>query len=179
MRAWLVGQAAALREISWALSKNETLDAGEIVRWKGLAWLLAKVTAQQTSLPVIDQPSATSSPAVFSSAQQQSDLLARRAAESQLSDDFAQQLLRALATTDSEFVISKETSHDLLFRRAQRLVLALDRLSSAVSSDAPGAAKNPALIQLFEDVQSHGNFQVPRFVEHLRNFRATIKPSVQ
>src|SRR5204863_9174401 len=144
LRAWLVGQAVAFREMSWALSKSEKPDAGEIARWKGLAWLLAKVTAQQTSLPVIDQPSATSSPAVFSSAQEQADLLARHAAESQLSDDFAQQLLRALAATDSEFVISKETSHDLLFRRAQRLVLACERLSKAVSSDGPGPEKNPA-----------------------------------
>jgi len=179
LRAWLVGQAVALREMSWALSKNETTDAAEIARWKGLAWLLTKATAQQMNLPRIDQPTGTTSSAVFSSAQEQADLLARRAAESQLSDDFAQQLLRALAATDSEFVISKETSHDLLFRRAQRLVLACDRLSKAVSSDAPGAAKNPALIQLFEDVQSHGNFQVPRFVEHLQSFRATIKPSLR
>lgn len=179
LRAWLVGQAVALREMSWALSKNETPDTEATAKWKGLAWLLAKATAQQTNVPRIDQPTGTTNSAVFSSAQEQADLLARRAAESRLSDDFAQQLLRALAETDSEFVISKETSHDLLFRRAQRLVLALDRLSSAVSSEAPGTAKNSSLTQLFEDIRSRADFQVPRFVEHLRNFRATIKPSVQ
>jgi hypothetical protein len=179
VRAWLVGQSVTLREMSWAVSKNETPDADATAKWKGLAWLLAKSTAQQTNLPVIDQPGGTTTPFVFTGAQQQADLLARRAAESQLSNDFAQQLLRALAATDSEFVISKETSHDLLFRRAQRLVLALDRLSNAVSSEAAVTAKNPALTQLFEDVRSRADFQVPRFVEHLRNFRATIKPSVQ
>ena len=179
LRAWLVGQAVALREMSWALSKNETPPAEATTKWKGLAWLLAKATAQQTNLPVIDQPGDTTSPAVFTGAQAQADLLARRAAESRLSNDFAQQLLRALAATDSEFVISKETALDLLFRRAQRLVLALDRLANAVSSEAPGTAKNPSLTQLFEDVRSRADFQAPRFVEHLRNFRATIKPSVQ
>jgi len=179
LRAWLVGQAVALREISWALSKNEAPDAEATAKWKGLAWLLAKATAQQTDLPRIDQPTGATSPAVFSSAQEQADLLARRAAESRLSNDFAQQLLRELAATDSEFVISKETSHDLLFRRAQRLVLALDRLSNAVSSEPPGTAKNPALTQLFDDVRSRADFQAPRFVEHVRNFRAAIKPSVQ
>ena len=51
LRAWLVGQAVALREMSWDLSKNETPDAEAIARWKGLAWLLAKATAQQTNLP--------------------------------------------------------------------------------------------------------------------------------
>jgi hypothetical protein len=179
LRAWLVGQAVALREMSWALSKNERPDADATAKWKGLAWLLAKATARQTNLPVIDQPTGTTSPAVFISAQEQADLLARRAAESRLSNDFAQQLLRALAATDSEFVVSNEISHDLLFRRGQRLVLALDRLSNAVSSEAPGTAKNPALTQLFEDLRSRADFQAPQFVEHLRNFRATIKPSVR
>src|SRR6266566_595886 len=179
LRAWLVGQAVALREMSWALSKNETPDAEATAKWKGLAWLLAKATAQQTDLPVIDQPTGATSPAVFSSAQEQADLLARRAAESRLSNDFAQQLLRELVAMDSEFVISKETSHDLLFCRAQRLVLALGRLSNAVSNEPPGTAKNPALTQLFDDVRSRADFQAPRFVEHVRNFRATIKPSVQ
>jgi hypothetical protein len=176
LRAWLVGQAAALREMSWALSKNEIPDAETTARWKGLAWLLTKVTAQQTNLPVIDAPTEATSAASFASVQQQSDLLAHRAAEYQFSSEFARQLLETLAATDSEFFISKQTSPDLAFRRAQRLVLALDRLSVAVSSDGRGAKKNPALTQLFEDIRSRADFQVPRFVEHLRSFRATIKP---
>ena len=97
LRAWLVGQAVALREMSWALSKNGTPNAEEINRWKGLAWLLAKATAQQTNVPVIGQPGETTSPVVFTGAQEQADSLARRGAESQLSTDFARQLLRALA----------------------------------------------------------------------------------
>jgi hypothetical protein len=174
LRAWLTGQAVALREMSWGLSKNETPDSAEVDRWMGLAWLLAKVTAQQTSLPIIDPPAGATNRSVFTGAQGQADLLARRAAESRLSNDLAKQLLRTLAATDSEFVVSKETSPDLLFRRAQRLVLAVDRLFAAVSSEAPGAKKNPALTQLFEDVRSRADFQAPRFVEHLRSFRATL-----
>jgi hypothetical protein len=163
--------------MSWDLSKNETPDAEATARWNGLAWLLAKATAQQTSLPVIDTPSGTKSLALFTATQGQSDLLARRAAESRLSDDFARQLLRALAGTDSEFVVSKETSPDLLFSRAQRLVLALDRLCAAVMHEGPGVVKNPALAQLFEDVRSRADFQAQRFAEHLRSFRATIERS--
>ena len=177
LRAWLVGQAVALREMSWALSKTETPDSEATAQWKGLAWLLSKATAGQANLPVIDPPGDTTSRSVFTGAQGQADLLARRAAESRLSDDVARQLLRAFAATDSEFVVSKETSPDLLFRRAQRLVLAVDRLSAAVSSEAPGAKKNPALTQLFEDVRSRADFQAPRFVEHLRSFRATLSPT--
>jgi hypothetical protein len=179
LRAWLVGQAVALREVSWALSKNETPDVEATAKWKGLAWLLAKTTAQQTNLPMIDQPGGATSPGLFTSTQEQADLLARRASESQFSDDFARQLLRTLAATDSEFAVSKETSPDLLFRRAQWFVLALDRLNAAVSGPASGAARNPALAKLFEDVRSRADFQAPRFAEHLRNFSATIKPSMR
>jgi hypothetical protein len=174
VRAWLVGQAVALREMSWALSKNETPDAEEVARWKGLTWLLAKVTAEQTNLPGIDPPNEPTSRASFASAQKQSDLLARLAAQASLSDESARHLLHALEATDSEFVVPKETSPDLLFRRAQRLVLALDRLSNVVNRQSP-AAKNPALAKLFEDVRSRADFQAQRFAEHLRSFRATIE----
>jgi hypothetical protein len=175
VRAWLVGQAVALREMSWDLSKNETPDAEATAKWKGLAWLLAKAIAPQTNLPVIDQPGGATGRPLFASVQERADSLARSAAESRLSDDFAQQLLRTLAATDSEFVVSKETSSDLLFRRGQRLVLALDRLSNAVVRQGSGATKNPALSQLFEDVRSRADFEAPRFAEHLRSFRATIE----
>lgn len=175
-RAWLVGQAVALREISWDLSKDETSDAEAIARWKGLAWLLSKVTAQQTNMPVIDSPSDTTNHASFTSVQDQSDLLARRAAEAPLNDESARQLLRALAALDSQFVASKETSVDLLFRRGQRLVLALDRLSVALSRESPDLTRDRALNQLFEDIRSRADFQPPRFAEHLRSFGATIKP---
>jgi len=179
LRAWLVGQAVALREMSWALSKNETPDAEQTIRWKGLSWLLARATAQRGSLPLIDQPGSTMSTAIFTTAQGQADSLARRAAQLQFSDDFAHELLRALAATDSEFVVSKETSPDLLFRRAQRLVLALDRLSAAVNGEPPRTAKNPALTQLFEDIRSQADFQAQRFAEQLRNFQTTISPNTK
>ena len=174
IRAWLVGQAVALREMSWTLSKDGIPDAEESARWNGLAWLLAKTTARHANLPVIDQPGGAMGAGLFSSTQGQADLLARRASESQFSADFAPQLLRELAATDSEFIVSKETPPDLLFRRAQRLVLALDRLSVAVSSEPPSTPKNPALAQLFEDIRLRADFQPSRFTEHLRNFRNAI-----
>src|SRR4029077_11687036 len=93
LRGWLVRPAAALREMSWALSKNEIPDAEITARWEGLAWLLTKVTAQQTNLPVIDAPTEATSAASFASVQQQSDLLAHRAADYQFSSEFARQLL--------------------------------------------------------------------------------------
>jgi hypothetical protein len=178
LRAWLVGQAVALREMSWELSKNETPDAEITARWKGLAWLLAKATANQKDMPVIDPPSESTSRVLFAGAQGQADLLARRAAEYHFRDGVAQNLLRALTETDSEFAVSKETSPDVHFRRAERLVLALDRLSGVVEKQAPGAVKKPELARLFEDLRSRSDFQAPRFAEHLASFRATIGRSM-
>ncbi|MDP9254465.1 MAG: cytochrome c family protein, partial [Verrucomicrobiota bacterium] len=172
-RAWLVGQAVALREISWTLSKDATPDAETIARWNGLIWLLAKTTAQQTRLPVIGLPSETANRDLFVAVQGQADLLARRAAEGTWSDEFAPKILQTLAATDSEFVGSKEP-RDTLFRRAERLVIALDRLFSAVYGPLIGTTKNNHLAQLFDDLKSRSDFNAAVFANHLSSFRATI-----
>jgi hypothetical protein len=174
LRAWLVGQAVALREMSWTLANDDTSDAAATARWNGLSWLLAKATAPHANLPMINPPGATMNRALFAETQTQADALARRASESRLGDDFAGQLFRALMATDSEFATSKETS-DVLFHRAQRLVLALDRLFHAVSTHTPNVTKNPALDRLFDDLKSRADFQAPMFAEHLTSFRATIE----
>jgi len=174
-RAWLVGQAVALRELSWALSKNQTADAETTARWNGLAWLLAKTTANQTLLPVIDRPGETTSHVLFASMQEQADSLARRAAEIPWNDNFALTVLHTLAAADSEFVVSKPTPSDVLFRRAERLALALDRLSRVIARRPAGAPNNPELVRLFEDLGSRTDFQPARFAEHLATFRATME----
>ena len=171
-RARLVGQAVALREMSWALSQNETTDSSSIDRWKGLVWLLAKATANQSRLPVIAPPGEETNRALFVSVQEQADSLARRAAAAPLKSDFAVTALRALASPDSEFVISKDTSPDLLFRRAQRLVLALDRLSRATNYLAAPQWKSSELGPLFEHLRSQADFQPVRFSEDLARFSA-------
>jgi Cytochrome c554 and c-prime len=176
-RTWLVGQAVALREISWALSRTETPEVETIARWNGLVWLLAKATANQTRLPVIDPPSEKTSRALFAGVQQQADLLARRAAEFPWSDEFSAQILHSLAASDSEFVVSKEESPDLLFRHAERLILALDRLSRAVHHQPPNSATSPELVRLLADVRTRADFEAARFAEHLGSFRATIVQS--
>jgi hypothetical protein len=175
VRSWLVGQAVALREMSWDLSKHETpVSEAAFAQWKGLAWLLAKATAQQSHLPAIQSPTGTTSHAFFASVQAQADLLGQRAADARLSDDFARALLQILTVADSDFSVSKDAPPEILFRRAQRLVLALDRLSDAIAHQPTREIKNPELARLFEDVRSQADFQPARFAEHLVNFRATI-----
>ena len=79
-RAWLVGQAVALREMSWMLAKQNTTDADNNARWHALVWLLAKATANETRLQAIESPGATASRDSFATVQRQADLLARQAA---------------------------------------------------------------------------------------------------
>jgi hypothetical protein len=172
LRAWLVGQAVALREMSWDLSKIDRPAADASARWNGLTWLLAKVTTQQSYLPPIASPSESQSR--FTDVQQQADAVARRTSDAPLSDDTAHILLETLAATDSDFTASTNASREQLFRRAERLVLALDRLSDAVAHEPTREVKNPKLVQLFEDVRSPSDFQVAQFVEHLKSFHATI-----
>ncbi len=173
-RAWLVGQAVALREMSWALSQSETANSLGVVRWQGLAWLLAKATAPQSRLPLIAPPGEATSRAAFISMQQQADSLARRAALDPWNDAFAATALNELASADSEFVISKNTPIELLYRRAQRLVLALDRLSRATNHQMAATPMSPALRDLFQDVRSPADFQSAKFVADLATFRTTI-----
>ena len=51
LRAWFVGQAVALREMSWDLSKSETPDAEAVARWKGPAWLLPRRRRSKRAYP--------------------------------------------------------------------------------------------------------------------------------
>ena len=53
-QAWLVGQAVALREMSWQLSKTPN-DQKLREKWSGLFWLLIKV--QDDDLPVTEESS--------------------------------------------------------------------------------------------------------------------------
>jgi len=168
-RAWLVGKAVALRQVSWRLSQDESVNADLGAEWNALAWLLAKATSNQ-SLPAIDASSLTTTPDAFKRMQSQADLLARRASERGITSG---KILQTLAASDSEFLVSREPL-ELLFRRAVRLVLALDRLSTSNARETTNADRSPELDRLFEDVRSRADFQPARFADHLASFRATI-----
>jgi len=174
-RAWLVGQAVALREMSWMLANNEAPDANATARWSALAWLLAKTTANQTRLQVIDLSGGTASRTRFAIAQEQADLLARQAAAIPWDDHRAAAMLHAVAATESEFIASPAVSPELLFRRAQRLVLALDRLSRALDHQMTASATSSALATLFEDVRARSDFQPAKFAVDLATFRTTME----
>jgi len=171
-KAWLVGQAVALREVSWALANSPKPGADLVGQWNGLVWLLAKVTAQQASLPVIDSRGTISTQAEFIEMQQRADSVARAATSSSLGDDFARTALRALAATDSEFVQSKEP-RELLYRRAERLVMGLRRLAVASGLDND-MSPNPQNQHLIEALQSRDRFDPVHFSKALATYRENV-----
>ena len=169
VRAWLVGQAVALREVSWRLAAGSDIHTHS--QFDALSWLLGEVTQAEATLPPLQQPSFELDAIGFKNVQQQADALARRAATQEFNGDFARRLLNRLAACDPT------ASHDMpgdspdrSFYRAQRLVLALDRLSAA------GAARvTPELRALRDELRDPSAFDTTRFVEQLARFRQSLE----
>ena len=177
LREWLTGQAVALREMSWALAGDSQSDGFSNARWNGLAWLCATATSAGNIPSQVSLPSSTPGRSDFTSMQKQADALARSASISNWSDSSARSLLVALASADAEFA-AKETANQLLGQRAKRLVLALDRLASALSQNRGVCLKiDPELNQLFQDVKTLDAFDASGFAGHLRAFREALDKS--
>ncbi len=168
VRAWLTGQAVALRELSWHLSTTATPHEDALTQWRALAWLLGKVTAAGRALLPVD---ATEN---FSRTQQQADALARKAAQQSFSADFASRMTRTLAALDVEFGETADTSRELLFWRAQRLVLALERLSDFVHRAKLDAPRPVELVELRQDLRRSGDFDAGRFAGRLGRYRLSL-----
>lgn len=166
-RAWLIGQAVALRETSWRLAQNPAAATQTLGQWEGLHWLLAKATAADRSLLPID-PNPARDSAGFTRTQVQADALARRAAQENLGKDFARRMLRSLLETDAEFIETLEQPRELLFRRGQRLVLALERLTSADDKSAE------ELRILRANLRTLFDFQPADFAAHLVKLRLKL-----
>jgi hypothetical protein len=170
-RAWLTGQAVALREAAW----RSRTDSGSAIDMQetsiALAWLLAKATAVEPALPKISEPASSDLEPV----QKQADDQARRAPSWNPNIDSIMSILRTLVATDSEFVVTKETSAQTLWYRARRVVLALDRLSAALKQNRGAPLKiDSELNALREDVRLRENFAPPQFSEHVRKFGAAL-----
>jgi len=168
-RAWLVGQAVALREAAWR-SRTDPDPAADMQETSvALAWLLQKVTLTEPLLPKIVEPTTSD----LEPLQKEADDLARRAENWNPNIDSAMSMLGALAETDSEFVVGKDRSLQNLFYRARRLVLAVDRLNNALAQNRGTPSKiDHELDQLRQDVAAYGNFDPAHFAEHLRALRA-------
>ncbi|HJT81905.1 MAG TPA: multiheme c-type cytochrome [Chthoniobacterales bacterium] len=171
-KAWLVGQAVALREMSWALGRSENPDDQSVAQWNGLVWLLGKVTAGQRRLRLLDFPNGPLVRASFIDMQGRADSFARSVAETSLGDNFARDTLNSLLNLDAEFQQAKEPDK-IMVRRAERLVPAVIRLADAAGMDSD-AAPRPERIQLIEALPVDAGFDRGRFVKALAVYRESL-----
>ncbi len=152
-RRWLVGQAVALREVSWMLSKttpNPRATAGVKdmqERFDALNWLVRKTSAG-SSLGGSD----------YGSTQTASDRVARAAAAETWTKESTKQLFRTLAGSRSDF--GKAKSPSIAAKRGYYLAIGLRRLYIALRDE--GGMQSPniekSLDALFEFTKNETNF---------------------
>ena len=170
---WLVGQAAALREMSWQLNQIKSADPKAIDRWGALLWLLKRAAAVEPAFTAFDKISSNPNSSTFAETRQLSDKLALQAASHKWSEDLARKLLVELAGTQNEFTDPAITQSQQA-RRAERLVLALDRLMLALPSKALPSTAKEELNELFKAVQSLPDFEAAKFAARLSKFHKTL-----
>ena len=161
-KAWLVGQAVALREMSAQLNREKTPGEKLTAPWSASLWLLQKLDDLGSALPSLK------SAANATQAHPAADTLARRAAELEWSQALTRQALQRLAATHTEFA-DANIPRAQQARRAERLVLALDRLTAPLEKAAL-AKLEPDLKELFTLAQSLPDFAPEKFAKTLEAF---------
>lgn len=171
--SWLTGQAVALREVSWALTQRPN-DQNEKARWSALTWLLAKVVGVETGTANRNAPVFAANTTDYAEMERTADEFARAAPQWPFSETICLQMLRAFAATDAEFTVKANMPVALLARRAERLVLAMERLTAAVRSHGAVINIDAELKALAEDVRPLDRFDAQRFVSHLQALSGAV-----
>jgi Cytochrome c554 and c-prime len=167
-QAWLVGQAVALREMSWQLTQmhgvaelSQRLTETNLVdQIFALSGLLREATG--------DKWTVTAFPEDFESRQSWADKLALETATVTWSEKTTRDCLTRLANLASSFSDS-QVRQSIQARRAERLVLALDRLVAALPEYKNNEPVQSSLNQLFKLAQSIPDFDPKKFAEALSN----------
>ena len=162
-KAWLVGQAVALREISEQLGKNNVPDLA--AQEKALVWLLQQVPSVDATNVSIDQPQLTAA---------WSNQLAQTFSGCDWQPATSTEALAALAATSGSFTDNNVPLPERELR-AERLVLGLDRLFKSLHKEpsSPGQAE---LAALFDAVQDRSQFNPQQFSTLLQKFADTAAP---
>ena len=163
-RAWLTGQAAALREISWKLTTGSDPDL--IARWKALVWLLRKTDAG-SSLPNTDD---------FAAMQTAADRLARTASRQDWSKESTLRLLKIYTGLAEEFRDGTAEAADLR-RRGEVLVYPIDRLWTALKTNAQFSSDNldKSLEVLGIESKRQKGFDAPAYAGVLKSVEAAFE----
>ena len=164
-QAWLVGQAVALRELSWQLDQEKVPDGNLTNRQAALRWMLDHVSIV-IWLPAFDYHGTRNGYDRL-----RFDSGASNAATFVWEKDWTNKLLLTFASLSKEFR-DETISKTLHARRAERLVLALDRLAVAENNHKADAELN----QLFKLAQSIPDFDPKQFAAALEKFAAALPP---
>ncbi len=162
---WFVGQAVAAREMSWQLANQKSPDRELVERWGGLLWVLS--CQAQPTMNLLS-PSHED----FEKAKENYDRYAQQFATGEFSVDPIK-AVKWLAGTSGSFT-DRNISRSRQSRRAERLVLALDRLLPEVHGARTNAAVNQSLNKLFTDVQSLPDFDPNQFANDLNTFHSSV-----
>jgi hypothetical protein len=174
---WLVGQAVALREMSWQLATEKNPHADATNRWAGLFWLLQQIQMANTGEPLRTLQSFPIDSQNIVPTQRWADQLAQHVAVLDWSDSLTRKCLRRLARVGDAFG-HKDVPQPIHARRAEYLVLALDRLAQALPGKRAGAV-NELLDILFMDVQSLPDFDPTKFASDLKMFQTFVAAPVE
>jgi Cytochrome c554 and c-prime len=172
-QAWLVGQAVALREMSWQLTKEHPMtelsqrmtETNLLEHIYALSWLLNKATGEQLS------PMTTLED--FEGRQRNADKLAKKKSQAVWTGQMTSECLKRLSNLATDFSDEKVRT-SLQAHRAERLVLALDRLVTALPEYKKNEPVQASLNQLFKLAQSIPDFDPKQFADALQHFSAVI-----
>ena len=172
-QAWFVGQAVALREMSAALRDGRIDAARETPRWQALLWLVQRTGLDSDPSPFASLP-LTATPSTLATATEFSDQVAQRAAKVWAPAQ-TKAVLAKLAATHPEFSAA-DVPQPVQACRAERLVLALDRLLAAQPAAERPATASARLDDLFRLVQSQPDFVPAGFARALAAFARDLGP---
>ena len=171
-QTWLVGQSVALREMSWQLTRENPPAESALNRWSAMLWLVQTAGKVSDALPV-DSADTGSTAEQAAHAQKWADEFARAASSLTWSAADTRKCLDNLAATAGVFRDAAQ-SQVLQGRRAERLVLALDRLVANLDDEAAAKRLDAPLNQLFKDAQSLPAFEPQQFAAHLDAFQKAL-----
>jgi hypothetical protein len=162
-KAWVVGQAVALREISGQISKGVS-DPDLTEQRDALIWMLLHVPGVGGGINIHEQ--------MITSAW--SNEVAQSISSLNWKPSMTAEALDALAGSSPNFSDSGIPGGEQELR-AERLVLGLDRLFKAAhpETNAPGQAE---LSALFAAVQDRAQFNAQTFSQELQKFADAIAP---
>jgi len=167
--------------MSWQLAKETSPTESQINRWAAIMWLLRSIDSTNgtwqkiptTPVEAVELARKTSNAATLDEKSNFARDFAAEGLAVEFPKTFTRSILYYLAGTSTAFRDSS-TPQPVQARRAERLVLALDRLTLALPDPKAAESLRAPLKKLFADVQSLPDFNPATFADHLAEFQKAL-----